>query len=49
MNMDLVLLTMMSKGNDYLPGINGAPAAEGTLGYWTRYLRLKKTPRWAHQ
>lgn len=47
--MDLVLLAMMSKGNDYLPAVSGCPAAEGSLGYWKRYLRLKQAPRWANQ
>lgn len=50
MNMDLVLLAMMSKGNDYLPGV-GCSCAGGanSLGFWKRYLSLKQTPRWAYQ
>ena len=46
---DLVLITMISKGNDYLPAVRGAAAAASStsLDLWKKYLSLRQQPAWA--
>ncbi|CAL5224335.1 g7007 [Coccomyxa viridis] len=44
---DLVLLAVLSAGNDYLPSL-GAGSQKSSFGLWTKYLKLKtSSPSWA--
>ncbi|DBB01593.1 TPA: hypothetical protein ACH3X1_000240 [Trebouxia sp. C0004] len=49
LNMDLVLIAMIVKGNDYLPAVRGISGSANSLTLWKTYLRLRRSPQWSNQ
>ncbi|KAL0035693.1 hypothetical protein WJX79_008956 [Trebouxia sp. C0005] len=49
LNMDLILIAMIVKGNDYLPAVRGISGSANSLTLWKSYLRLRQSPRWSNQ
>ncbi|DBB05165.1 TPA: hypothetical protein ACH3X3_010411 [Trebouxia sp. C0006] len=49
LNMDLVLIAMIVKGNDYLPAVRGIGGSANSLTLWKSYLRLRQSPQWSNQ
>ncbi len=49
LNMDLVLIAMIAKGNDYLPAVRGVGGSANSLTLWKSYLRLRQLPQWTKQ
>ena len=49
LDIDLVLVSMLAKGNDYLPAIRGLGGAANSLSLWKTYLKLRLAPRWLEQ
>lgn len=49
LGIDLVLVSMLAKGNDYLPAIRGLGGVANSLSLWKTYLKLRLSPRWLEQ
>lgn len=49
LDIDLVLIAMLSKGNDYMRAIKGLSSSTSSPALWKTYLKLKLDRRWVQQ